>query len=391
MSRFFGSFVAVRLCSVDDVPFLRIGRYNISLGSNDGKLTFSLSRASSANFRKSGIYGKKSSEIYGAIISRLLEGDDDDDGLEFSLNIAMFPMAWLSGWPGVSQATTADITMGSIGFVGMRPFIFLLFSSSAAAAAAASSYSLSVQLSVSILNFMNFRNNNVAVQNGSMLLSSNYPGAVQIVSAFLLVVQNPSIWSYMGARSAIWMNNVDTMFNLEIIKLTYCLEWETLPPFRQLPFLKALKLDRMLKVKWLQSEFNGNDIYHPFPSQEVLHIYNLKALEDGSEAGVAVEDGCLLHCLIELGLFECPELKELPSLPPKLKMLKIKDIQHIGGRRLYAGFKRILKIFLFCDMQFCGAKGKEGMMSITLGLDSFGKVELIFYHIDNTLSCRIKL
>ncbi|KAL0909298.1 hypothetical protein M5K25_020151 [Dendrobium thyrsiflorum] len=35
----------------------------------------------------------------------------------------------------------------------------------------------------------NFRNNNVAVQNGSGLLSSNYPGVVQKVSAFLLVVQ----------------------------------------------------------------------------------------------------------------------------------------------------------------------------------------------------------
>ncbi|KAL0920722.1 hypothetical protein M5K25_009884 [Dendrobium thyrsiflorum] len=47
------------------------------------------------------------------------------------------------------------------------------------------------------------------------------------------------------------------------------------------------------------------------------------ALEDRFEAGVAAEDGCLFPCLIELDLYNCPKLKELPSLPPKLKSLKI--------------------------------------------------------------------
>ncbi|KAL0912375.1 hypothetical protein M5K25_018341 [Dendrobium thyrsiflorum] len=47
------------------------------------------------------------------------------------------------------------------------------------------------------------------------------------------------------------------------------------------------------------------------------------ALEDWFEAGVAAEDGCLFPCLIELDLIDCPKLKELPLLPPKLKSLKI--------------------------------------------------------------------
>ncbi|KAH0435950.1 hypothetical protein IEQ34_026498 [Dendrobium chrysotoxum] len=47
------------------------------------------------------------------------------------------------------------------------------------------------------------------------------------------------------------------------------------------------------------------------------------ALEDWFEAGVAAEDGCLFPCLIELNLIDCPKLKELPYLPPKLKSLKI--------------------------------------------------------------------
>ncbi|PKU63134.1 Putative disease resistance protein [Dendrobium catenatum] len=117
----------------------------------------------------------------------------------------------------------------------------------------------------------------------------------------------------MGARSAIWMNNVNPIFNLEKIELTSCLECETLPPFGQLPFLKSLKLVWMLKVKWPKSKFNGNDKYRVFPLLDVLHIFKLKALEDWFEAGVAAEDGRLFPCLIELDLSYCPKLKDLPS------------------------------------------------------------------------------
>ncbi|KAH0463164.1 hypothetical protein IEQ34_007746 [Dendrobium chrysotoxum] len=138
-------------------------------------------------------------------------------------------------------------------------------------------------------------------------------------------LRNLSIKRYMGARSSIWMNNVNPIFNLEKIELDNCLEWEILPPFGQLPFLKSLVLRNMPKVKWLESKFNGNDEYRAFPLLEVLSIYRLKALEDWFEAGVAAEDGCLFPCLIELVLQNCPKLKELPSLPPKLMILKIKN------------------------------------------------------------------
>ncbi|XP_028549015.1 putative disease resistance protein RGA4 [Dendrobium catenatum] len=139
-------------------------------------------------------------------------------------------------------------------------------------------------------------------------------------------LRNLRIKGYMGARSTIWMNNVNPILNLEKIELTDCLEWETLPPFGQLPFLKSLKLDGMPKVKWLESKFNGNDKYHAFPLLEELHITKLEALEDWFEAGVAAEDGCLFPCLIELVLRGCPMLKELPSLPSKLKTLEIQKI-----------------------------------------------------------------
>ncbi|KAH0463123.1 hypothetical protein IEQ34_007705 [Dendrobium chrysotoxum] len=82
----------------------------------------------------------------------------------------------------------------------------------------------------------------------------------------------------------------------------------------------------MQKVKWLESKFNGNDKCRAFPLLEVLCIWGLKALEDWFEAGVAAEDGCLFPCLIELVLRSCLKLKELPSLPSKLKWLEIYKI-----------------------------------------------------------------
>ncbi|KAI0503557.1 hypothetical protein KFK09_014491 [Dendrobium nobile] len=138
-------------------------------------------------------------------------------------------------------------------------------------------------------------------------------------------LRNLSIERYMGARSAIWMNNVNPIINLEKIEMTKCLEWETLPPFGQLPLLKFLKLGKMPKVKCLESKFNGNDKYRAFPLLEKLYIDRLEALEDWIEAGIAAEDGCLFPFLIELVLKKCPKLKELPSLPPKLKSLEIQS------------------------------------------------------------------
>ncbi|KAH0463572.1 hypothetical protein IEQ34_008154 [Dendrobium chrysotoxum] len=133
-------------------------------------------------------------------------------------------------------------------------------------------------------------------------------------------LRNLSIDQYMGARSAIWMNNVNLISILEQIELSDCSEWETLPPFGHLSFLKSLKLYFMSKVKWLQN------MYCVFPLLEELYIGGLEELEDWFEAGVAAEDGCLFPCLIELKIYDCPKLKELPSLPPKLKSLSIETM-----------------------------------------------------------------
>ncbi|KAH0454122.1 hypothetical protein IEQ34_016046 [Dendrobium chrysotoxum] len=96
--------------------------------------------------------------------------------------------------------------------------------------------------------------------------------------------------------------------------------------FGQLLFLKSLKLVWTQEIKWLKIKFNGNDKYHAFPLLEELDITKLKALKDWFEAGVVAEDGGLFPCLIELVLRDCLILKELPSLPHKLKTLEIYKI-----------------------------------------------------------------
>ncbi|KAL0919593.1 hypothetical protein M5K25_011696 [Dendrobium thyrsiflorum] len=132
--------------------------------------------------------------------------------------------------------------------------------------------------------------------------------------------------AYMGARSAIWMNEDHLISNLECIQLDCCLEWQTLPPFGRLPFLKSLYLENMPKVKQLDNKFQRNDSDCVFASLEVLHIERLEALEDWFDSTLAAADDRLFPCLIELYLKDCPKLQELPTLPPKLRKLEIDNI-----------------------------------------------------------------
>ncbi|KAL0920739.1 hypothetical protein M5K25_009902 [Dendrobium thyrsiflorum] len=134
------------------------------------------------------------------------------------------------------------------------------------------------------------------------------------------------IYSFMGARSAIWMNNINLISNLECIHLGECLGWQILPPFGQLPFLKSLFLYNMPKVKRLDNKFHENGKDGLFPSLEVLNIDDLEVLEDWFDAAAVAEGDCLFPCLTELSLRNCQHLQELPFLPPKLKKLEIHNI-----------------------------------------------------------------
>ncbi|KAL0920071.1 hypothetical protein M5K25_009179 [Dendrobium thyrsiflorum] len=133
------------------------------------------------------------------------------------------------------------------------------------------------------------------------------------------------IYSFTGARSAIWMNNDNLISNLEYIQLEDCLAWKILPHFGHLRFLKYLYLRNMPKVKRFDYKFHGHDKDCLFPSLQVLDIKNLNALEDWFDTRTTVND-CLFPCLTAMCLHDCPSLQELPSLPPKLKELEMVNI-----------------------------------------------------------------
>ncbi|XP_020598242.1 putative disease resistance protein RGA4 [Phalaenopsis equestris] len=135
-----------------------------------------------------------------------------------------------------------------------------------------------------------------------------------------------SIVSYEGACSAKWMYNADLISNLEYICLNGCSEWEALPPFGQLPHLKSLYLCNMSNAKRLDFKFHGNDKVSVFPSLEVLNMEGLQVLEDWFDGARATAYDCFFPCLTELFLVNCPNLQELPYLPPKLKKMKIQNI-----------------------------------------------------------------
>ncbi|XP_020596287.1 putative disease resistance protein RGA3, partial [Phalaenopsis equestris] len=131
------------------------------------------------------------------------------------------------------------------------------------------------------------------------------------------------IYAYMGAKSARWMDNANYIFNLKFIELSRCLEWETLPPFEQLPFLKTLFLHDMPKAKCFYNKFHGNGKACVFPSLERLDITKLEALEHWFDA---TEDAWPFPCLHILRLKDCPNLQELSSRPPNLWNLEIDNV-----------------------------------------------------------------
>ncbi|KAL0920581.1 hypothetical protein M5K25_009726 [Dendrobium thyrsiflorum] len=175
----------------------------------------------------------------------------------------------------------------------------------------------------------------ISTDNGQNHLVSN--AVVSLHENVLDNLKPPSsleklkINSYLGARSTIWMNQVDFLFNLEHIIFENCLEWETLPPFGQLPLLKSLHLRNMRKVKGLAIQFHGNYKVRIFPSLQVLYIEQLNALKDWF-AGGAEEYECFFPCLTKMYLKDCPKLQELPVLPSKLEKL---EIDNIGWKGCY--------------------------------------------------------
>ncbi|PKU68931.1 Disease resistance protein RGA2 [Dendrobium catenatum] len=191
-------------------------------------------------------------------------------------------------------------------------------------------------------------------------------------------LRNLRINNYGGSRSAIWMNNVNPIFNLEKIELRDCLECETLPPFGQLPILKSLTLYNMPKIKCLESKFNVIDQYHAFPLLEVLCIERLEALEDwlGRYGEVETTNNChLMLSSLEISDPSVLLMEPLRSIA-SLKWLSIMDNDELVLFSNEAEQWFLNNRSSHSELQFFCLKSLESLPSFLESLSSLQKLHI---------------
>jgi Leucine-rich repeat (LRR) protein len=127
------------------------------------------------------------------------------------------------------------------------------------------------------------------------------------------------IVGWMGNLSPSWIGSSTIWLdNLELLYVSGCKAWESLPPLGQLPLLKILWLQRMQAVKHVGSEVYGNSAV-VFPRLEELVLDEIPNLEDWFWNK---ETLCMpnLHSIV---VKDCNKLKEIPPLPSVLTELTV--------------------------------------------------------------------
>lgn len=129
------------------------------------------------------------------------------------------------------------------------------------------------------------------------------------------------IEGYNGIRSPYWMEN-PMITNLTYIALSYCNNWQHLPPLGRLPSLRYLYLTDMNAVKRIEGSFYGREGTFAFPSLKLLSVEGLPSLEEWVE----VEGMIMFPRLEELCIRRCRVLRNIPALPSSLAYLEIFDV-----------------------------------------------------------------
>ncbi|XP_044462555.1 putative disease resistance protein At3g14460 [Mangifera indica] len=195
-------------------------------------------------------------------------------------------------------------------------------------------------------------------------------------------IEKLMIKDYAGTRFPSWIGS-PLFDNLMFLQLSNCLKCQFLPPLGQLPSLKGLTIEGMRGIKMVGTEFYGDgcSFVLPFPSLETLKFENMSAWEEWSSSGLKGIDefpqlqiieiqncpklrifqqhfptlkkmtisGCEklealpshqttlnssdqgrdFSCLLELSIWSCPNLMELPTCFPALVILQIDGCQKL--------------------------------------------------------------
>lgn len=129
------------------------------------------------------------------------------------------------------------------------------------------------------------------------------------------------IVGYKGIGSPCWLET-NWLCNLKYLSLVDCKKLKSLPPLGQLPCLKFLKISGMDAVKQVGCEFHGHGTVRGFPSLECIRFVNMSEWVEWSE----IEDSRMFPCLHELQIKNCRKLMRLPTFPPTLMNISIRDV-----------------------------------------------------------------
>ncbi|XP_020081597.1 putative disease resistance protein RGA3 [Ananas comosus] len=129
------------------------------------------------------------------------------------------------------------------------------------------------------------------------------------------------IKQYQGAKSPCWMANL-SLISLTSINLIHCKGWEHLPPLGQFSSLQYLRLWGLHAIKQIDCSFFESSNGCAFPSLKKLIFDSMPNLEEW----IGVDDGCMFRKLHSMSIFDCPNLREIPTLSYSLRQLTISNV-----------------------------------------------------------------
>ncbi|KAB1224988.1 putative disease resistance RPP13-like protein 1 [Morella rubra] len=136
------------------------------------------------------------------------------------------------------------------------------------------------------------------------------------------------IRDYGGTKFPSWIGS-SWFSNLNLLSISDCRTCSYLPPLGQLPSLKDLMIKGMEGIKRIGKEFYGDGCSSamPFPSLETLKFDNMVQWEEWSSSGV--EGGGDFSNLQEIEVFNCPKLRKFSHHFPALKKMSIKGCEEL--------------------------------------------------------------
>ncbi|XP_020098959.1 putative disease resistance protein RGA3 [Ananas comosus] len=129
------------------------------------------------------------------------------------------------------------------------------------------------------------------------------------------------IVQYQGAKSPCWMT-ILSLVNLTSIELIDCKGWKHLPPLGQFSSLQYLWLSRLHAIKQIDCSFIRSSRGCAFPSLKDLFFADMPNLEEW----IGVDDRCMFPQLHSMSIFDCHNLREIPTLPYSLRQLEISNV-----------------------------------------------------------------